>query len=231
LLKKEGFPVSTPIKGRNGEWLQENKDGLWMLTPYIKGLPLDRKNYWQDTWRGEALGALIARLSQWKSPLEEPVFDQVLFINSFIDKISRDQPPWLPKLEPVLDYVENRVIPLLQNSPFSFNHGDPHPLNLIWGKEKILGLVDWEFAGQKPLLYDAALAMGCVGSEGPKALTGPFNRGLFNALVQSGSFSESPLNSITDLILASRFSWLNEWMRHQDAAMQEQEIDFMHLLC
>lgn len=202
-----------------------------MLTPYIKGLTLNRRTYWKESWRGEALGAMISRLSQWNSPLKEPVFDQVHFIETLKNKIYRDQPKWLPELEPVLDYVEKKVLPLVKASPLCFNHGDPHPLNLLWGNRCILGLVDWEFAGQKPLLYDAALAMGCVGSEGPQALTGPFNRGLFKAMTQSGFFRESTLNSMTDLILASRFSWLNEWMRHQDEAMQNQEIDYMLLLC
>lgn len=230
LLEEDGFPVSTPLKGVDGEWLQEKDGALWMLSPYHRGIALNRKRYWQDRWRGEALGTLISRLAIWDSPLEEEVFDQKAFIEDLTAKLYKQAPDWLQKLEPVMDYVNRKVLPFIQESPLSFNHGDPHPLNIVWGEEQIQCLVDWEFAGLKPLFYDAALAMGCVGSEGPEALTGPFNRGLFQALAQSGHFEESRLNRISDLILASRFSWLNEWMRHQDRAMQEQEVDYMLLL-
>ena len=44
----------------------------------------------------------------------------------------------------------------------AFAHGDYHPLNVIWTKAGIAAVIDWEFSGLKPEMYDAAILVGCL---------------------------------------------------------------------
>ncbi len=55
----------------------------------------------------------------------------------------------------------------------SFCHGDLHPLNVIWGEKSIRAVIDWEFSGIKPEIYDLANMLGCLGMEDPANLFRP----------------------------------------------------------
>jgi len=39
-------------------------------------------------------------------------------------------------------------------------------------------LIDWEFCGLRPEMYDAALVVGCLGMEDPRSLTGDLVKNL-----------------------------------------------------
>lgn len=54
--------------------------------------------------------------------------------------------------------------------PLSFCHGDLHPLNVIWYQDRIKAVIDWEFTGMNPDIYDAANLVGCAGIENPNGL-------------------------------------------------------------
>lgn len=61
----------------------------------------------------------------------------------------------------------------MRNLSYAFCHGDLHPLNVIWMHDKIHAVIDWEFAGFKPDIYDAANLVGCAGIENPEGLSMP----------------------------------------------------------
>ncbi len=71
---------------------------------------------------------------------------------------------------PVLNFLETEFMPAHDRLPLSFCHGDLHPLNIIWDNDEIQAVIDWEFAGIKPDLFDAANYVGCAGIETPTAL-------------------------------------------------------------
>jgi len=111
-----------------------------------------------------------------------------------------------------------------------FGHGDPHPLNVIWGEsDTIRAVIDWEFAGIKPAAYDAALIMGCVGIEEPGALEGPLVRTLLGDL-RTGGHPAGTEPALWALVLAIRFAWLADWLRRSDEQMVALETDYIRLL-
>jgi homoserine kinase type II len=230
-MQKNGLPVSPFLSGKNGKFIQNHDGRVWQLTPFVQGKSLNRRSYWQDEWRGQALGEFLCRLYETEKPdPEAPLFDLIGFINLLVEQISLNRTDLLPRLIPFLNKLEKSVFPLYDKMPRVFGHGDPHPLNIIWGDNKILTLIDWEFCGTKPLLYDASLIMGCVGSESPHSFDGPFNRTFYQCLQKSKIFPSLWLNHLPSFILAQRFAWLNEWLRHKDESMIEQEISYMEML-
>ncbi|MDC7224907.1 MAG: phosphotransferase [Spirochaetales bacterium] len=221
--------VSPFLRGLNGKAVQNWEGNYWRLTPFREGIPLNRSNYWKDAWRGEALGRFLGRLyALEKVEPQEPPFDLIAFINELVEKISLNHTDLLIPLNPILHHLEHRFFPIYEEIPTVFGHGDPHPLNIIWGEGKIEALIDWEFCGTKPILYDGALIMGCVGSESPEAFDGPFNRAFYGEMKKI--IPPEWLKHLPDFILAQRFAWLNEWLRHDDEGMVEQEIRYMEML-
>ncbi|MDC7218683.1 MAG: phosphotransferase [Spirochaetales bacterium] len=228
-LKKVGLPVTPFLRGKNGRVVQEAENRFWQLTPFSQGIALNRNNYWQDAWRGEGLGRFLCRLYEREQPdSREPSFNLIDFINSLVEKISLNHRDLLLPLNPILQRLEETVFPVYKDIPTVFGHGDPHPLNIIWGEGKIETIIDWEFCGTKPILYDASLVMGCVGSESPEAFDSPFNRAFYGEIKKA--IPPLWLGLLPDFILAQRFAWLNEWLRHEDETMVLQEIRYMEML-
>jgi homoserine kinase type II len=91
-------------------------------------------------------------------------------------------------------------------------------------------VVDWEFCGWKPEIYDAALLVGCLGMEHPRFLNGDFVHGLLDRLRKNAFYAEKSWRSFFDFVLALRFAWLSDWLRRSDAEMIELETVFIGLL-
>ncbi|MBN2625548.1 MAG: aminoglycoside phosphotransferase family protein [Spirochaetales bacterium] len=229
-LSERGLPVNPFLRGTDGNAIQRGREEqTWQLSRLVEGTALNRETYWRDGWRGEALGQFLCALYAAESPdPQEPAFDLPAFINGLIEKIALNRGDLLVPLLPVLHRLEENLFPRYSQIPSVFGHGDPHPLNVIWGKDRLLAMIDWEFCGTKPLLYDASLIMGCVGSESPEAFDGPFNRAFYTQI--KGILTEPSGELLPDFILAQRFAWLNEWLRHEDEAMVQQEISYMNML-
>ncbi|RXF76689.1 aminoglycoside phosphotransferase, partial [Desulfovibrio sp. DS-1] len=159
------------------------------------------------------------------------------------------------RLHPVRDALE--ALPdVLAAQPVVLAHGDAHPLNLIWapcGKgddapadgsgpptceplAALRGVIDWEFAGAQPALYDAANCIGCVGFEHPSGLGRGFAAGFTTALRQGvapyelAGMGADMLRHLPLMVLASRFGWLSEWLRRGDREMLGMELDYCDIL-
>jgi homoserine kinase type II len=102
-------------------------------------------------------------------------------------------------------------------------------MNMLWGKGGILSVIDWEFCGAKPMLYDAAIVIGCVGVEAPEAAEGGFVR-RFTDVVNERLFPAAMAEHLPYFVVAQRFAWLSEWLRRSDREMIEFEIAYMRFL-
>jgi homoserine kinase type II len=114
--------------------------------------------------------------------------------------------------------------------PVLFCHGDFHPLNIIWSEDSIKAVIDWEFMGIKPRIYDAANLVGCIGIEDPEGLTGEFACDFITALKEAELVSGISREFFPEFVIAVRFAWLSEWLRHKDREMIELETVYMNLL-
>lgn len=208
--------------------------GGWQLSPYVPGLALPRPEYLDEAWRGEALAEVILLLRRAGERLVElppaPTADLVRYRDELFATIEHSQAhsQLLPRLGPFRAALE-QLPALLAAQPPVLAHGDLHPLNAIWGKVSLRAVIDWEFAGARPLLYDAACCIGCAGFEHPSALGRGFVLGLILGLRRGGIGAEH-LRLLPGMVLASRLGWLSEWLRKGDAEMLDMELDYLDIL-
>ena len=231
-LAHSGLAVTPYCRGIDGGWIQKTHGACWQVIPYVAGIPLDRTAYWEEAWRGEAVGRFLIDLHAatrgWEK--DEPPFSLPGYIDRLMVDIGRRDPQLLPKVEPLYDAVRERLYPVIDDIPLAFCHGDPHPLNTIWGETGINTVIDWEFCGWKPRLYDAALVVGCVGAEDADAREGQFISALLHTLHREGTFSENELTLLPFFVPAVRFAWLSEWLRKKDREMIAFELFYMRLM-
>lgn len=229
-MKNQKIPVTPPLRNNYNQFLLSSMEGVWQLTPLVQGVPLRRNDYWQNTEMGGLLGSVQGRIHALHREENLEPFCYGEFLQDLWFKIGLHEKQLYKELRPLIGKIENPFFLLLEKCPREFCHGDPHPMNVLWGKNKIEAIIDWEFCGQKPLLYDAALTMGCVGSEDPQAYSHGFNQGYIKKYKQNHPSIEPWLDKIDLFVLGLRFAWLNEWLRHKDQEMTIQELQYMKLL-
>jgi homoserine kinase type II len=158
------------------------------------------------------------------------VFSITDYIQKLITQIQSHAPQVLNGIGPVRRFIEKRFMKAHDRLPVSFCHGDFHPLNVIWSPDGIHAVIDWEFLGIKPEIYDAANLIGCIGIEDPKALLGDLVRRFILGLKRSQWISSASWDVLIEFVIAIRFAWLSEWLRHEDREMIALETDYMNLL-
>lgn len=231
----------------------------WQITPFIEGCPLPRPEYLDHGWRGTAVAACILDLVSAGAALATipPAMDGddgrqgvAAYVKHMVAVVTDRHPGMRRRLTPVLTVMET-LPDVLASQPVVLAHGDLHPLNIIWkgedgassaaqrhapgtsggetAEDAIAGVIDWEFTGARPLLYDAANCVGCVGFEHPSGLHGPFVLGLVSTL-HRGGISSDIVRLLPDMVIASRFGWLSEWLRKRDHEMLEMELDYLDIL-
>jgi homoserine kinase type II len=230
-LSSHGLPVAAPLPGRNGAFTQRAHGRNWQLSPFLNGAPLDRETYWRDAWRGEALGLYLAdmRRAARGMDLNEPPFDLRAYARRIEADTRRLHPQIHGRLAPLFHLLDRRLDEC-GTLPVVFSHGDPHPLNVIWGKGRILAAIDWEFCGPKFALHDLALVLGCVGSEDEEALDGAFARSFLETARKEGLLDAELEAHLPTCTLALRTAWLAEWLRREDVEMAEFEVYYMGVL-
>ncbi|MEG6505887.1 phosphotransferase family protein [Nitratidesulfovibrio sp. 1201_IL3209] len=235
--------------------------GYWQLSPFVPGAEPPRPDYLDHAWRGRAVAALLLALHRAGDNLPAglppaPVPPLPAFIAGLHEAVARRMPEAARRLHPVRDALE--ALPdVLAAQPVVLAHGDAHPLNLIWTPREdgddtppppatgplpagplaaLRGVIDWEFAGAQPVLYDAANCIGCVGFEHPSGLGRAFAAG-FTATLREGAeqydlagIPADTLRHLPLMVLASRFGWLSEWLRRSDRDMLDMELDYCDIL-
>lgn len=217
----------------NGGHLIRHRRGWWQISPYVEGVPLDRPAYLDDRWRGAALADFLRELAKTAEsfPPERvgPRFSLSGFVADFMERVGRRDPELLPELRPLAELPAAAGV-FDSGHPDGFGHGDLHPVNVIWGKKRIRAVIDWEFAGIKPALYDAANLLGCLGMERPEGLTGAMAAGFLDGLRGAGLLPPETARTLPERVLAVRFAWLAEWLRKGDAEMIALERTYLDLL-
>lgn len=234
-LARRGLPGVRPyLKNRAGDFITAADGGFWQLSPFIEGVELRRPEYVNDAWRGAALARFLIGMKGTSGgvPSGSPgrPFSIAGFTGELMTKLSRHNPAVMRAVEPAFRHLEKHFFAVHDRLPIAFCHGDPHPLNVIWGQDSIRAVIDWEFSGCKPEIYDVALVVGCVGIEDPESLVGPLVMALLEELQAAGCFDAPVFAVLPDFVLALRFAWLSDWLRKKDAEMVALETDYLHLL-
>lgn len=216
----------------DGGYVLTHAGTFWQCSPFLEGTELPRPDYIRDAWRGEHIGNLIAGLQQAGDTLSAlPEADTPplpAYVAGLVDTIRRREPGVHARLAPMLPSF-GPLFTVLDTLPTAMAHGDCHPLNIIWTPDGIAGLIDWEFAGRKPVLYDAANCIGCVGFEHPDWLVNGLVPQLVTTLHASRILTEEVLPWLVPFTCALRFAWLSEWLRRDDREMIEMELDYMEI--
>lgn len=232
-LREQGLPVIPYAPGPDGETIQHVADKDWQLSDFVEGETLDRTAYWREGWRGTALADFLADLyantcgGTWSAG---PSFSLPAYIDRLLRTVGEHRPRLLDELGDVVAWLRQTFYPIYDSVPQRFSHGDPHPMNVLWGTDDIRAVIDWEFSGLRPLVYDAALIIGCVGAEAPGALDGALIESFRRRLREREVFTAEAFDLLPFFTLAQRFAWLSEWLRRDDAEMIAFECFFMNLL-
>ncbi|WP_319583152.1 phosphotransferase [uncultured Pseudodesulfovibrio sp.] len=232
-LSRAGLPVPAYLAGPQGRFVVEHDGQHHQLSPYIPGDPLPQPDYIEDGARGESLGRFLCRLREAAGAIhefdDEPPFNLEGYVNELMAAMAGRRQDLHRALMPVLPVL----VPLFEawpSLPRALCHGDFHPLNIIWHGRSAAAVIDWEFTGIRPCLFDVANCLGCVGIEDPPALV----RGLAPALLQTlrhgMCLDKTSLALLPEMVLGLRFAWMSEWLRRKDEEMAEIEISYMRLL-
>lgn len=180
------------------------------------------------------MAEFLIGLRQKSRNLPEGLQSRNFFILDYIDTLSnriREKEPNLFKtIATFVRFVKTHLAPVHDAIPVAFCHGDFHPLNMIWAENAITAVIDWEFSGTKPEIYDAATLIGCMGMETPDALAGPLVTAFVRDLKASDILAQQSWAALPAFMVAIRFGWLSEWLRNRDTEMIELETVYLNLL-
>lgn len=224
--------VPAYLRSEAGGFVLGAEAEAWQVSPFVSGEPLPRPEYVEDAARGRSLARFLGRLQRLGRDLPD-VSDQAFSLPAYADGLLAALASLRPELPPVLAPTFGRLRGLFEawdGMPSALAHGDYHPLNVIWKDEAPVAVIDWEFCGPRPRLYDAANLLGCVGVEEPRAL----GRGLAAAFVRElraeGVLDGEDARRLPALILGLRLAWLSEWLRHGDEEMVGMELAYLDIL-
>lgn len=232
-LVYEGLPIPAYLPGPEGNFAVECNGSYYQLSPYIPGDPLPQPEFIEDAERGQSLGRFLARLRKTGSRIHEfdlePDFSLEDYVNELMGVMASRRPEIHDGLLPVLPVLAP-LFEAWRNLPASLSHGDFHPLNVIWRGQEVAAVIDWEFSGIRPHLFDAANCLGCVGIEDPPALVRGLAPALLRELKKSDCLDTESFSLLPELILGLRFAWMSEWLRRNDKELAELELKYMRLL-
>lgn len=222
LLNREAAPI-TEYEGR-----------FWQVTEYVPGVPLNRPAYVFEGWRGTALADFLLSLRRRSGRVpgsdEADVFSIVNFIRDLKENLTEHDPAVLDRIRPAFEMILKALPARHDALPVAFCHGDFHPLNVIWSARGIQAVIDWEFLGPKPEIYDTAMLVGCAGMEQPACLTGDLVHRFLRKLRDAAVFEERSWKVFFEFVLALRLAWLSEWLRKPDPEMVDLECVYINLL-
>lgn len=217
-----------------GEFLAVFEGACFQVSEFLEGTPLKRPEYLSSSAMGQNTARFLIKMAETATGMEQhlsfPRFSIKTYIHALFRTMKIHDPPVYDRFLPVLDFLESEFMPAHDHLPFAFCHGDLHPLNIIWDKDEIRAVIDWEFAGIKPDLYDAANFVGCAGIENPNGLGMDMVMTFLAKLHKTDVISDIGWRFFPEYVLALRFAWLSEWLRKKDCEMIDLEHAFMRIL-
>jgi homoserine kinase type II len=234
-LSERGVKEIQPyLSNTKGESILHHEDRFWQVIPYVDGITLDRPNYVFDKWRGKVVAEFLIQLRDRSNgvPNFSPTnsFSIKKYIYMLLDRIKEYESALFMEIQPLVEFLEKSFMGIHDTLPTAFCHGDFHSLNIIWSPSGINAVIDWEFLGYKPELYDAANMIGCIGVEAPESLIHDFVGDFIFYLKHAGVMSPVSWEYLLEFVIALRFAWLSEWLRHNDREMIKLETTYMNLL-
>jgi homoserine kinase type II len=234
-LSKKNFARIRPyLSSKKGDHVIKYKNDFWQMIPFVEGVALDREKYMAEKWRGHALAAFLIELRTKSKNLpfsdSRKVFSLKDYVYKLISEINLYNKDIKDEIKDIAVFLEKDFMPAYEKLPVAFCHGDYHPLNIIWSADDIKCVIDWEFAGLKSELYDAANLISCVGMEDPQSLAGQLIKCFIADMKKAKIISKVSWNYLVEFVVALRFAWLSEWLRRQDTEMIVLELDYMRVL-
>lgn len=221
-------------KTTSREFLPFFKEGCFQVSPFLDSTGIKRPEYLGSSNMGASFALFLARLAKACVHIEKDLIFPCFSIKEYIYKLFREMKMYDPlmykKFLPFLAVLEKEFMEIHDKLPVSFCHGDLHPLNVIWDKDQIKAVIDWEFTGMKPNIYDAANLVGCAGIEDPIGLGMPMVVTFIKQIRRQNLFGELEWRFFPEYVLALRFAWLSEWLRKKDEQMLSMEEAFMGIL-
>lgn len=232
-LNLAGLPIPAYQADESGNYAPEHDGYNWQLSPFIHGDPLPQPEFVDHAERGEALGHFIAGLRKASLTIREFDTAPPFILEDYVNELMGTMAPRRPDAYEALQPVVAAVTPLFEawpDLPVSLCQGDFHPLNVIWHERSVAAVIDWEFMGLRPVLFDVANCFGCVGIEDPQALVRGLAPAMLRTLRDEACLDDLSLSLLPELVLTLRFAWMSEWLRKKDHEMAKMEIQYMRLL-
>lgn len=232
-LEASGLPIPAYRPGPDGRYAVEQDGHHYQLSPYVPGDPLPQPEFIDQPDRGRNLGLFLASLRRASESITDFNHEREFILEDYVNDLMAAMVSRQPEVHEALLPVLPVLVPLFEawrELPATLCQGDFHPLNVIWRGQDVAAVIDWEFMGMHPSLFDAANCLGCVGIEDPKALVNGLAPALLMALRDKDCLDKTSLSLLPELILGLRFAWMSEWLRRKDAEMAELEIRYMRLL-
>lgn len=219
----------------DGNFLLKEGGLVWQICRFIESDIIVRPDYVFLPEIGAEFADFIIDLNMISRKIDLnstdlPFFSIKNYIVSIFSQINTHNPEIISKIKPVYDFLESNFFDKHRLLKEGFCHGDIHPMNAIWKNKKIVAVIDWEFMGIKPEIYDLANLLGCIGIEDPNALGGNLVNELIGKLKKSCIYENDSWDILIEFVIAVRFGWLSEWLRKKDTEMIQLETDFMNLL-
>lgn len=233
VLSDAGVPVP-PYRPTSGSGYVAEADGYhWQLAPFVPGDPLPQPDFIDEPERGDSLGRFVSRLSRGSVSIREFDTQPPFLLEDYVNELMAAIAPRRPEVHEALLPVLPVLVPLFEawnDLPVGLCQGDFHPLNVIWQGRDVAAVIDWEFMGMRPRLFDVANCLGCVGIEEPQGLVRGLAASLLRTLRDEDVLDDFSLSVLPELVLAMRFAWMSEWLRKHDREMADLEIRYMRLL-
>jgi len=218
----------------NGDYIVFHGSDICQLSPCVEGIELVRPGYIFEEWRGVALANFLVAMRDKAHPslplTKSRPFSILAFIDDMLRKMPQSNPDIAEKTADIIDFLNADFRHVHDRLPVIFCHGDFHPLNVIWSKNGISAVIDWEFMGIKPEFYDVANLIGCVGMEYPHGLTGDLTINFLITLDNARFLSPTSRQYLPEAVIALRFAWLSVWLRNGDQEMIAMETRYLRIL-
>nr|NJM01397.1 phosphotransferase [Desulfobacula sp.] len=234
-LNLQGLFEALPYrKSDQGEFLPFFRGACFQLSSFLAGAALERPDYLDSPGMGKSFALFLSRMQRASQGIERvlsfPLFSLKAYIYKLFSEMKIHDRPVYEKFLPFLGCLESGFMQAHDRLPLGFCHGDLHPLNVIWQRDEIRAVIDWEFAGIKPDLYDAANLVGCAGIENPNGLGMDMVMAFLEEIQKRTVISETSRRFFPEYVLALRFAWLSEWLRKKDQIMLDMEETYMGIL-
>lgn len=234
-LNKNGLEQALGCqRSNNGELLPFFNGACFQISFFLHGTGIKRPDYLSSPQVGRSFALFLTDLHKASKNIQKQVAYRPFSIKKYIYKLFNEMKIYdeaiFYKYSRFLTFLEKKFMTFHDKLPVSFCHGDLHPLNVIWDHDHIKAVIDWEFTGFKPDIYDAANIVGCAGIEDPEGLGMPMVLSFIETLKNSGIISREGWCLFPEYILALRFAWLAEWLRKKDEEMLEMEACYLGIL-